>query len=255
MVAIEVQRVGGVLTITLNRPERKNAIDDAMWHDLYDVLGEAERSEDDRVVVLTGAGEDFCSGADLSSGLEEGSRLARMRFVGQVALRLHLLAKPTLARVDGVAVGAGCNLALGCDLVVASDRARFSEIFVRRGLSVDFGGSWLLPRLVGMHKAKELVLLGEMVTASEAEKIGLINRVVSPAELDQTVASWASRLAEGPSIALSMSKRMLEHGPNLSFAQAVEEEAVCQTVNFATEDTREALLAFREKRPAVFRGI
>lgn len=254
MAAIELERTRGVTTVTLNRPERKNAMDGGMWHDLHDALGDIDARDEDRVVVLRGAGGDFCSGADLSAPREQGSRLTDMRFIGEVALRLHGLAKPTIASVDGVAVGAGCNLALGCDLVVASDRARFSEIFARRGLSVDFAGSWLLPRLVGLHKAKELVLLAEILPASEAARIGLVNLVVPSSELDQVVSGWASRLAEGPPIALSTSKRMLDSSFEMSFAEAVEAEALAQAVNFATEDAREALAAFKEKRPAVFRG-
>ena len=136
------------------------------------------------MLVITGAGDGFCSGADLGdtatsdAGRGPGLALAGMRTVGERAMRLHELAKPTIAMVNGVAAGAGCNLALGCDLVVASDRARFSEIFSKRGLVVDFGGSWILPRLVGMHRAKELVLLADVIDATEAERIGLVNRVV-----------------------------------------------------------------------------
>ncbi len=143
-----------------------------------------------------------------------------MRGVGAVAAALHRLHKPSIAKVSGVAAGAGCNLALGCDLIVASDEARFSEIFARRGLSIDFGGSWLLPRLVGLHKAKELALLADIISAEEAARIGIVNRVVPAGDLDGFVADWAQRLAAGPPIALSLTKTMLNNSFSVSFDQA-----------------------------------
>src|SRR5699024_9643485 len=157
-------------------------------------------SGDVRVVVLTGDGSDFCSGADLAAG-GDAHWLARMRYVNQAALALHDIPQPTIARVDGVAVGAGFSLALGCDLLLASERARFSEIFARRGLSLDLGSSWLLPRRIGLQRAKELSLLAPIIDAEEAERIGLVNRVVPVEELDALVAEWAADLASGPPIA------------------------------------------------------
>jgi len=145
-------------------------------------------------------------------------------------------------------------MALGCDLVVASEDARFSEIFARRGLSLDFGGSWLLPRAVGLHKAKELALLAEVISAKEALDIGLVNRVVPGADLDSFVADWAARLAAGPPIALSMTKTMLNTSFEVSMDQALEDEARCQTVNFSTADLAEALKAFVDKREPHFEG-
>jgi 2-(1,2-epoxy-1,2-dihydrophenyl)acetyl-CoA isomerase len=153
-----------------------------------------------------------------------------------------------------VAAGAGCNLALGCDLIVASDEARFSEIFARRGLSIDFGGSWLLPRLVGLHKAKELALFAEVISAKEAADLGIVNHVVPAGDLDRFVDDWASRLAAGPPLALSMTKTMLNNALMVSMDQALEDEARCQTVNFGTADTQEAMLAFIEKRDPNFQG-
>jgi 2-(1,2-epoxy-1,2-dihydrophenyl)acetyl-CoA isomerase len=174
--------------------------------------------------------------------------------IGQAALALHALPKPTIAKVDGVCVGAGCNLALGCDLVVASDRARFSEIFAKRGLSIDFGGSWLLPRRIGLHKAKELALLADIIDADEADRIGLVNRVVPVADLDSFVADWAARLAAGPPLALSLTKSLLDESMSMSMAEALEREAAAQAVNSASEDGREAVLAFLNKRDAHFSG-
>ena len=250
----------GIVTATLNRPEKKNAIDAAMWQELIDLFDEVAASRDDRVLVVTGAGDAFTSGADLTgSGASDmtqgvGAAMHAMRLVGRCALRLHELPKPTIAAVNGIAVGAGCNLALGCDLIVASDTARFSEIFVRRGLSIDFGGSWLLPRLVGLHKAKELALFADVISAQEAERLGIVNRVVPAAELDKFVDDWAGRLAAMPPLALSMSKTMLNNSSAVSFSQAVEDEARSQTVNFGTADMAEAMAAFVEKRDPRFQG-
>ena len=250
-----VERSEGVVTLTLNRPERKNAVTSPMWDDLRAVFEEVNGRSEDRVLVITGAGGAFCSGADLGSAdqlAEDG--LTRMRRIGTAALTLHRLAKPTIAKVGGVAAGAGCNLALGCDLIVASDEARFSEIFTRRGLSLDFGGSWLLPRLVGLHKAKELAFFAEVISAKEAEALGIVNRVVPAGDLDAFVDDWARRLAASPPLALSMTKTMLNGSLDRSMDEALEDEARCQTVNFGTDDFTEAVRAFIEKRDPRFQG-
>jgi 2-(1,2-epoxy-1,2-dihydrophenyl)acetyl-CoA isomerase len=177
-----------------------------------------------------------------------------MRHVGDVCLALHRLPQPTVAKVRGVAVGAGANLALVCDLVVAGETARFSEIFARRGLSIDFGGSWILPRVVGMHRAKELALLADIIDAGEAERMGLVNRVLPDAELDAFVADWAGRLAAGPPIALAMTKRLLNNSFSVTLEEALDDEGLSQTVNFGTKDTGEAVRAFLEKRTPAFLG-
>lgn len=250
-----VDHDGGVLNVTLNRPQVKNAMNDQMWDELLDLFRGAQIDPEVRVLVLAGAGGAFCSGADLSSpgGLLR-QPLTHMRKVGDVALALHRLTKPTIAKVGGVAAGAGCNLALGCDLVVASEEARFSEIFARRGLSLDFGGSWLLPRLVGLHKAKELALLAEMISAREALEVGIVNRVVPPADLDGFVQGWAERLSAGPPLALSMTKTLLNASFAASMDEALEDEARAQAVNLRTEDAGEAMRAFAEKREPTFKG-
>jgi len=244
----------GVVTLTLNRPHVKNAISGDMWEELRRVFQEVTQNPADRVLVITGAGGDFCTGADLSGVMRDGHPLDGMHPVTAAAIALHELAKPVIAKVRGAAVGAGMNLALGCDLIVASENARFSEIFARRALSVDFGGTWLLPRVVGLHKAKELAFFGDMLSAREANEIGLVNRVVPDGELDDFVADWARRLAQGPTIALQMTKRMLASASSLSLAEALGWEATAQAVNFASSDTREGVAAFLEKRTPVFRG-
>jgi 2-(1,2-epoxy-1,2-dihydrophenyl)acetyl-CoA isomerase len=256
METLLVERCDGVVTVTLNRPAKKNAVNDVMWNELLETFRTISgNTEEDRVVVITGAGGEFCSGADLSGGAARSEHgLVHMRHIGDVCLALHAVPQPVIAKVPGVAAGAGLNLALGCDLIVASDEARFSEIFARRGLSVDFGGSWVLPRLVGLHKAKELVLFADILDAKEAQDLGLVNRVVPAAQLDTFVDEWAARLAAGPPVALSMSKRLLDQSSAVSLAQAIEAEAQAQNVNFATEDMAEAMTAFLEKRDPKFKG-
>ena len=181
-------------------------------------------------------------------------QLARMRHVTEVAMSLARLPQPVIAKVRGVAVGAGMNMALGCDLVVASENARFSEIFARRGLSIDFGGSWLLPRRVGLHKAKELALFADIINAADAERLGLVNRVVPDVELDGFVDEWAKRLAAMPPIAIAQTKRMLNNSMNVTLEEALDDEGAAQTVNFSTKDTAEAIAAFTEKREPKFQG-
>jgi len=240
----------------MNRPRKKNAVTGAMTDELTTVFREVARSSEDRVLVLTGAGGDFSSGADLTADGAEmaNSALYYMRRISDLALALHAIPQPTIAKVPGVAAGMSANLAFGCDLVVASDAARFSEIFARRGLALDCGGSWLLPRRVGLHKAFELAYFADVISAADALELGLVNKVVPLAELDKAVDEWAARLAAGPPLALSMIKAQLHVGADSSLAQALEYEATCQTVNFGSADTAEAMLAFVQKREPKFTG-
>lgn len=254
-----VERKDGVVTVTMNRPSRKNAANGQMWRELLDTFDDVAADRNDRVMVLTGAGDAFCSGADLGDARDVAGRpgdpyLVQMRALGDVALRLHRIPKPTIAKVGGVAAGAGMSMALGCDLVVASESARFSQIFSRRGLSVDFGASWLLPRFVGLHRAKELAFFADILSAQEAAEFGVVNRVVPDDQLDDFVAGWAERLAAGPPLALSLTKSMLNNSAGLSMDQALEEESRSQAVNFGTADTSEAITAFIEKRDPQFKG-
>src|SRR5438105_527977 len=157
METLIVKRDAGVVTVTMNRPDKRNAITTTMFRELREAFSEVSDLPEDRVMILTGAAGSFSAGADLTD-VAEHHHLVHMRFVADVALALHRMPKPTIAKVNGPAIGAACNLALGCDLIVASDDARFSEIFSQRGFSLDCGGSWLLPRLIGLHRAKELAL-------------------------------------------------------------------------------------------------
>jgi len=204
----------------------------------------------DRALVITGAAETFCAGADLSGNDDTRSHHDNMKIVGQACLAVFNTPIPAIAAVDGAAVGAGMNLALACDFVVTTDRARFCEIFAQRALSVDFGGSWLLPRLVGLAKAKELILLADFISGSEAQELGLAHRVVDPAALQDTARDLAARLASGPQSALSLSKSLLNHSFETSLERALADEALAQVINLQGEDAKEAFAAFLEKRPA-----
>jgi 2-(1,2-epoxy-1,2-dihydrophenyl)acetyl-CoA isomerase len=243
----------GVRTLTLNRPDRKNAINALLWMQLADALRAAARDPELRALVITGAGDAFCSGADISTPEDIHPR-HKLRRLTDVALALHELAVPTIAKVTGVAVGAGWNLALGCDLVVATPESRFCQIFSKRGLSVDLGGSWLLPKLVGLQQAKRLVLLADTIDAEEARSLGLVTWVKAADEIDEFVAGLADRLAAGPPVALAQSKTLLNDGANATLREALANEARAQPGNFATTDSTEAYAAFAEKREPAFTG-
>ncbi|MCV7226388.1 enoyl-CoA hydratase/isomerase family protein [Mycolicibacterium komossense] len=243
----------GVRTLTLNRPLRKNALSPQLWVELRDALRAITDDDSVRVLVITGAGGAFCSGADVSVP-EDVHPNRKLRRLTDVALALDELPIPTIAKVTGVAVGAGWNLALGCDFVVATPDSTFSQIFAKRGLSVDLGGSWLLPRLVGMQQANRLVMLAETIDAGEAHSMGLVTWVQSAEEIDHFVQDLGDRLAAGPPVATAHSKALLKAGANSTLAEALANEARAQPGNFATVDSAEAYAAFAEKREASFTG-
>jgi len=243
----------GVRTLTLNRPHRKNAINVDLWLALADALRNAGNDRAVRVVVLTGAEGAFCSGADITAK-DDTHPTYKLRRLTDVAMLLHELPVPTIAMVDGVAVGAGWNLALGCDFVVATPESRFSQIFSRRGLSLDLGGSWLLPKLVGLQQAKRLALLAEMIDAEEARALNLVTWVQSTSEIAEFVRELSRRLAAGPPVALGAAKALLNEGADRTLRDALANEARAQVVNFATADAAEAYAAFATKREPTFTG-
>lgn len=243
----------GVATITLNRPSRKNAMTTDAWRLLTETVAAVRVDPDVRALVLQGTGGDFCAGADLGGPKDPRHPIERMRSFSDLALTLYEMPKPVVAKIDGVAVGAGCNIALGADLVVATPRSRFSQIFVRRGMSIDFGGTWLLPRVVGLQQAKRLALLGDIVDGAEAHRIGMVTWLVEPDEIDGFVADLAARLAAGPPVAMALNKEMLHAGSTSSLAEALEREASAQLVNFVT-DAPAARQAFLDKTDPTFDG-
>ncbi len=234
-----------------------NAVPPEGWSELADAF-EAFEASDARVLVLTGADGEFCAGADMTSRAAVPSaadNVARMAStVNRAAIALHRTSKPTVAAVDGVAVGAGMNLAIGCDIVVASHRARFAEVFVKRGLTLDFGGTWLLPRLVGLARARELALTGRIIDATEALSIGLVGEVVDQDALGSRVEELAGELEAGAPLAQAMIKRALDRSSSMTFEQALAFEAHAQGILLGSEDLAEGAAAFVERRPPRFRG-
>lgn len=259
-----VERKDGLVTLTFDRPDKKNAINAGIWSDLDRVLREVAANPEDRALVLRGAGGNFSAGADLGGGLAGGGKgltggppqavVHEMRIVGELINRLHRLPKPTLAVVDGVAIGVALGLVLACDLAIASDRARFCEVFVKRGLALDGGTSWSLPRLIGLRRAKQMAFFGDMLSAEEALSFGLVNAVAPVEELDGLAEAWGRRLADGPTTAYGLIKRMLDASASLTFEQATEDEARAQHVAFTTSDMREGIQSFLERREPRFSG-
>jgi 2-(1,2-epoxy-1,2-dihydrophenyl)acetyl-CoA isomerase len=253
-----VEQGDGIATLTLNRPEARNALDLAMREELEAALAGLETDPGVRVLVLRGAGEHFCAGGDVkfmqASRMSASEGQGRVEAINRAILALARFRTPTIAMVDGYAVGAGCNLALACDLVVAADRARFGEIFARIGLIPDGGGTYLLPRRVGLARAKELVFTAEVVEAAEAERIGLINRVVPAAELLTQTRALAQRIAAGPPRAHAMAKSLLNRSLGIDLETSLAWEGLAQGMMIESEDHREGLAAFFEKRSPRFTG-
>lgn len=249
---------GGVLRITLNRPDVKNAIAPEHRDRVIELIEKAGTDEAVRCVVITGEGGSFCSGADLrgSSGSTPPGGVAEV--IRQGAQRLIATVmdcpKPVIAGVDGVAAGIGAHLALACDLVIATERARFIEVFVRRALVPDGGGAYLLVRLLGPQKAKELIFFGGDVHAEDAREMGLVNRVVPPEQLEETIADWAGRLAIGPTRTISLAKKLINGAHDVDRATAFEAEALAQEENMQTEDAQEGVRSFVERREPEFKG-
>ena len=246
----------GIKRITINRPERRNSVD----RETVQLLREAfkQSAEDDtRVVILTGAGDSFCAGADLAA--TNASDIANYDVtrslrenVNPTILAMRALPVPIIARVHGHAVGVGCNYALACDMIIASEAALFGQVFVKVGLMPDGGGTFFLPRVVGYYKAFELMATGDIISAQEAYQLGMVNKVVPLAELDATVDKLASRLAQAPRVAIEKIKAGLNNGMQSDIASALDFEAVNQDACFHSPDFIEGVTAFLEKRKAVF---
>jgi enoyl-CoA hydratase/carnithine racemase len=251
----------GIATLTLNRPERLNALGDTLREDLHDALLRCSQDPEVRVVVITGAGRGFCSGGDVKSMSERdqaartpapAERFAPMR--DRIVLAMRDCPKPVIAAVNGAAAGAGMNLALACDMRVASSAAKFSQAFVKRGLHPDWGGTYFLPRVVGVAKACELIFTGDTIDAAQALELGIVNAVVSADALMPETYKLARRIADGPPIAIALAKRAIFHNQEVDLRAALEFETFAQNVTRETEDAKEGVRAFVEKRAPVFRG-
>ena len=250
-----------VATLTLNRPDRLNALGGTLREDLYAAVTHLASDANVGAIVITGAGRGFCSGGDVKSmsereqagaGTPTNERLAPVR--DRCILAMRDCPKPIIAAINGAAAGAGMNLALACDMRIASTAAKFSQAFVKRGLAPDWGGSYFLPRVVGVAKASELIFTGDSIDAAEALRLGIVNAVVAPEELMAAATKLASKIAAGPPVAIALAKRAIHHNLEADLRSALEFETFAQGVCRETEDSKEGVRAFIEKRAPVFRG-
>ncbi len=256
-----LDRDEGITTITLNRPHKHNAFGGNMRLELLAAVEEAARDDEVRVLVLTGAGDKaFCAGGDVDEFVDGTSQAFGEAFrperptMNRIVLAINETEKPVIAAVNGVAAGGGCNLALSCDIRIASERARFGQVFTRRGAHPDWGGTYFLPRLVGYAKAAELIFAGEIVHADEALRIGMVNRVVPHDELRQQTHALALRIAKNAPIPMSLAKRALQNYHNQDLAKALDYEHFAACVAVSSNDFKEGFRAFLEKREPQFSG-
>jgi 2-(1,2-epoxy-1,2-dihydrophenyl)acetyl-CoA isomerase len=254
---IKLEVTGGVATLTLNRPEVYNALNDGITYEIQDALKLAAKDASVRVIVLTGSGKAFCSGQDLkaASGQEKRSFMQSLhKRYNPIISAMRTMPKPIICRLNGVAAGAGCSLALACDMIIASDEATLIEVFVNIGLVPDSGSSYFLPRLIGMAKAFELCSMGTKVKAAEALQLGLINKVVAADQLDAAVKEYSDYFSQAPTKAIGLIKRMLNKSTTATLEEMLEYEAYCQEIAGTSEDYKEGVSAFLEKRKAAFKG-
>ena len=248
----------GVARIVLSRPEALNAVSTQMFEDMLDILALVGREERVRVVVLTGEGRAFCAGGDLQE-MKEGFRdnygfCKHMELATEFTVALCECPKPVIAAVNGAATGAGMNIALAADIAIAADTVKFAEIFGNVGLCPDVGGAYLLPRVVGRAKAKEIIFTYRMVPAQEALELGIVHRVVPAAELDAAVDELAGRIAQGPTFALALGKKIVDRSFEIDLRTALDMECMAQALAGNSADHREGVAAFFEKRKPRFQG-
>ena len=251
----------GVAILTLNRPDRLNAVSMTMRRELVKALEEVRLDDEVRALIVTGAGRGFCSGADVTmqAARAEGqkfeeNRTERLEPLGSFTTALRDLEKPTIAAVNGVAAGIGLTLAMACDIKIASDQARFSAIWVRRGLIPDGGGTYLMARLIRLDRAMELMYTGDIIDAKEADKLGLVTRVVPAADLMKAAKELAGKIAKGPPIAQALMKRAVLRSFSNDWAHQLDYESYAQNLCHTTEDHREGVKSFLEKRESSFQG-
>lgn len=254
---LTLRTADGVATLTLNRPEVYNALNDEITYEMQDAFKAIAKDDSVRVVVLTGEGKAFCSGQDLkaSSGQEKRSFIDSLhKRYNPIIRAMRSLPKPVVCRLNGVAAGAGCSLALACDVIVASEEATLIEVFVNIGLVPDSGSSYFLPRLVGMAKAFELCSMGSKVKASEAAAMGLVNKVVPADQLDAAVRLYTDYYAKAPTKAIGLIKKMLTKSATSTLDEMLDYEAYCQEIAGSSADYKEGVTAFLEKRKPDFTG-
>ena len=263
---IILEKKENVAVVTLNRPERLNALNFQMRQELFSVLDDVDKDDEMRVLVLTGKGRGFCSGRDVdemrvgtgastSTAGETGEiQQSRPREAGNIILKLQKMQKPTIAMVNGIALGSGFDLALACDLRVGSENAKFVNGFIRIGIPPPEGGAWLYPRVMGLGKALEYLYTGDFIEAEEAEKLGVLNRLVPADELEKETMALARKIADGPPIAIRLMKFQAYKGLEMDLETALQIAAACETITLTSQDHREGVAAFREKRQAKFQG-
>lgn len=255
--SILLEVANGVATITLNRPEVFNAFNDTQSYELQDALKQVTRNDEVRVVVLTGAGKAFCSGQDLKASQNAGKRSfidSLHKRYNPIVRAMRQMPKPLICRLNGVAAGAGCSLALACDMIIAAENASLIEVFVNIGLVPDSGSSFFLPRLVGYQKAFELCAKGSKISAAEALQLGIVNKVVAPEELDAAIKEQTDYFATAPTYAIGIMKKMLNKAMHSGLDEMLEYEALCQEMAGSSDDYKEGVQAFSEKRKPEFKG-
>ena len=254
---IILRKEAGVGYIILNRPETLNSLSDQMMAEFVQVLDEVANDPEVKVVVITGKGRGFCSGADMGHSIFTGTPAGIERVLTlwhKVPAKLRGMPKPVIASVNGAAVGGGAGLALACDIIIASEQARFGQVFPTLGLHTDTGSTHTLPRLVGMARAMELLLTGRIINAREAEAMGMVSKVVPAESLESTTKELAESLAKGPPLALGMIKQSVYDALQTDLVTAMRREVDCLTITLLTEDCKEGTKAFLEKRKPEFRG-
>lgn len=254
---LKYEVANGVATITLNRPEVYNALNDEITFELQDAFKTVAKDQSVRVIVLTGEGKAFCSGQDLKAGAGQGKRSfldSLHKRYNPLISAMRNLPKPIVCRLNGVAAGAGCSIALACDIIVASEDATLIEVFINIGLVPDSGSSFFLPRLIGTAKAFELCSMGNKVKGREAFEMGLVNKVAKPEELDAAVKSYTDYFAQAPTRAIGLIKKMLNKSATSTLDEMLEYEAYCQEIAGSTHDHKEGVTAFLEKRKSEFKG-
>ena len=263
---IILRKEEGIAILTLNRPEKMNAINAQMTEELVSTLDDIDEDDQVRVLVITGTGRGFCSGADvggMTSGTQKGTATVRgaeeirqglTRSAGRVIPRLQKMKKPTIAMVNGAAVGAGCDLAFACDLRTGSENTRFMNAFVRIGLFPGWGGTWLYPRVMGLGKALEYLFTGDFIEAAEAEKLGVLNRLVPADQLEKETIALANKIANGPPIAIRLTKLQVYKGLDMDLETALQMAAAAETITLTSQDHQEGVTAFREKRQPKYQG-